>query len=69
VASKHHKRAGGARGGSDLVRQLLEARDARELTRLQQRLRCVEVLLIDELGFVPFERVGGELLFNLITDH
>ena len=53
---------------ADLVRQLLEARDARELTRLQQRLRRVEVLIIDELGFVPFERAGGELLFNLITD-
>src|SRR6266849_6736787 len=53
---------------ADLVRQLLEARDARELTRLQQRLRRVEVLIVDEVGFVPFERVGGELLFNLITD-
>jgi DNA replication protein DnaC len=30
---------------TDLVRQLLEARDARELTRLQQRLRRVEVLI------------------------
>src|SRR3982074_3012700 len=53
---------------ADLVRQLLEARDARELTRLQQRLRRVDVLIVDEVGFVPFERVGGELLFNLITD-
>jgi DNA replication protein DnaC len=44
------------------------ARDARELTRLQQRLLRVDVLVIDELGFVPFDRVGGELLFNLITD-
>ncbi len=53
---------------ADLVRQLLEARDARELTRLQQRLLRVTVLIIDELGFVPFDRVGGKLLFNLITD-
>ena len=52
----------------DLVRQLLEARDSRELTRLQQRLLRVDVLIIDELGFVPFDRAGGELLFNLITD-
>jgi DNA replication protein DnaC len=51
---------------ADLVRQLLEARDARELTRLQQRLLRVDVLIVDEV--VPFERVGGELLFNLITD-
>jgi len=53
---------------ADLVRQLIEARDTRELTRLQQRLLRVDVLIIDELGFVPFDRVGGELLFNLITD-
>jgi DNA replication protein DnaC len=53
---------------ADLVRQLIEARDARELTRLQQRLFRVDVLIVDELGFVPFDRVGGELLFNLITD-
>jgi chromosomal replication initiation ATPase DnaA len=38
---------------ADLVRQLLEARDARELTRLQQRLLRVDVLIVDELGFVP----------------
>ena len=24
--------------------------------------------LIDELGFVPFDRAGGELLFNLLSD-
>jgi DNA replication protein DnaC len=53
---------------ADLVRQLLEARDARELGRLQRRLLTIDVLIIDELGFVPFDRVGGELLFNLITD-
>jgi DNA replication protein DnaC len=53
---------------ADLVRQLLEARDARELGRLQRRLLSLDVLIVDELGFVPFDRVGGELLFNLITD-
>lgn len=53
---------------ADVVRQLIEARDARELTRLQQRLHRVDVLIIDELGFVPFDRTGGELLFNLIAD-
>ena len=55
-------------GAADLVRQLLEARDTRELTRLQQRLLRVDVLIVDELGFVPFDRTGGELLFNLLTD-
>ena len=26
------------------------------------------LLIVDELGFVPFERTGGELLFNLLAD-
>jgi DNA replication protein DnaC len=25
-------------------------------------------LIVDELGFVPFKRDGGELLFNLLAD-
>jgi DNA replication protein DnaC len=53
---------------ADLVRMLLEARDARELGRLQKRIARVELLILDELGFVPFDRSGGELLFNLIAD-
>jgi DNA replication protein DnaC len=32
---------------ADLVRQLLEARDARELRRLQRRLQTLDVLIID----------------------
>jgi len=53
---------------ADLVRTLVEARDQRELSRLQRRLLRVEVLILDELGFVPFDRTGGELLFNVIAD-
>jgi DNA replication protein DnaC len=53
---------------ADLVRLLLEARDVRELGKLQRRIRYVDLLIVDELGFVPFDRVGGELLFNLLTE-
>ena len=45
---------------ADLVRALIEARDGRELTRLQRRLGRVDLLILDELGFVPFDRVGGD---------
>jgi DNA replication protein DnaC len=34
---------------------------------LQQRYQNVALLIVDELGFVPFERAGGELLFNLLA--
>jgi DNA replication protein DnaC len=53
---------------ADVVRSLLEARDARELGRLHRRLHHVELLVLDELGFVPFDRAGGELLFNLLAE-
>jgi DNA replication protein DnaC len=53
---------------ADLVRELLEARDERTLSRLHRRYRRVELLICDELGFVPFDRAGGELLFNLLSD-
>jgi DNA replication protein DnaC len=52
---------------SDLVRTLTEARDARALSRLQERLRRVALLIIDELGFVPFEKAGGEMLFDVLS--
>jgi len=53
---------------ADLVRDLLEARDARTLGRLHQRVRRASLLIVDELGFVPFDRAGGELLFNLLSE-
>jgi DNA replication protein DnaC len=46
---------------------LVEARDARELGRLQRRIDRSELLIVDEVGFVPFDRAGGELLFNAIA--
>ncbi len=53
---------------ADLVRDLLEARDDRQLGRLHQRMAKASLLIIDELGFVPFDRAGGELLFNLLAE-
>jgi DNA replication protein DnaC len=53
---------------ADVVRSLLEARDQRELGRLHRRLNQADLLVLDELGFVPFDRAGGELLFNLLTE-
>ena len=53
---------------ADLVRELVEARDELTLSRLHKRYLRVALLIVDELGFVPFERTGGELLFNLLAD-
>jgi DNA replication protein DnaC len=52
---------------ADLVCALVEARDEKELGRFQRRLERVDLLIVDELGFVPFDRKGGELLFNALA--
>ena len=43
------------------------ARDDKRLLRLQQTLAGQELLIIDELGFVPLSKSGAELLFELIS--
>lgn len=53
---------------ADLVRALVEAKGQAELGRIHRRLQRAELLIVDELGFVPFDRTGGELLFNLIAE-
>lgn len=53
---------------ADLVLALREARDQRALDRMHRRNRRVDLLVLDEVGFVPFDRTGGELLFNLLAD-
>ena len=66
-AARQRRRVMFARA-ADLVRVLVEARDARELGRTQRRLDRVDLLILDEVGFVPFDRAGGELLFNAIAE-
>src|SRR6201999_1015819 len=53
---------------ADLVRALREARDDRSLGQFHRRMQRAALLVLDELGFVPFDRAGGELLFNLLSE-
>ena len=46
----------------------LEKHKSGTLPRFLQELRKCELLILDELGFVPFHRDGSELLFNVIAD-
>ena len=50
-----------------LVHELMEARDERRLRALQKQLARVNLLIVDELGYVPFTAVGSELLFEVIS--
>jgi DNA replication protein DnaC len=50
-----------------LVHELMEARDERKLRRVQKHMAAVKLLIIDELGYVPFTAVGSELLFEVLS--
>ena len=50
-----------------LVHALMEASDERRLLNLQRPLSRLNLLIIDELGFVPLSRTGAELLFEVFS--
>ena len=50
-----------------LVHDLIEAQDERRLQRLQKQLTSQNLLIIDELGFLPLSKSGAELLFEVIS--
>src|SRR3974390_2304851 len=50
-----------------LVGELIEARDEKYLPPLHKQLAAHELLIIDELGYVPLSKTGAELLFETIS--
>src|ERR1035437_576954 len=52
---------------TELVTTLIEARDERTLLRLKGQLAKLDLLVLDELGYVPASKVGAELLFDVIS--
>ena len=52
---------------TELVTLLMEAKEERQLMRLRQLLAKLDLLVLDELGYVPASKVGAELLFDVIA--
>ena len=50
-----------------LVTELVECREERRLQRLQKQFQRLHLLVLDELGYVPFTKTGAELLFEVIS--
>ena len=51
-----------------LINEMLEAKDSHSLNRLQARLLRFDLVILDELGYVPFTAGGGELLFQFCSE-
>ena len=52
---------------ASLVHELMEARDEKRLLRFQKQLASFELLIVDELGFVPLSKTGAEMLFEIFS--
>jgi DNA replication protein DnaC len=54
--------------GCALANELIEARDERGLKRTINRFFGYGLLIVDELGYVPFSKEGAELLFQVLAE-
>jgi DNA replication protein DnaC len=50
-----------------LVTQMLEMREQRDLKRFFGQVEKNDLLILDELGYVPFSKAGAELLFEIVS--
>ena len=52
---------------TELITLLMEAREERQLLRLRAQFGKQDLLILDELGYVPASKAGSELLFDIIS--
>lgn len=53
---------------TELITTLREADQDRHLLRLRHQLGRLDLLILDELGYVPASKAGAELLFDVIAN-
>ena len=54
--------------GYALANELIEARGEKQLARVVGKYARLDLLILDELGYVPFSREGAELLFQILAE-
>jgi DNA replication protein DnaC len=52
---------------AELVEELLMANEERKIGMLEKRWLKFDVIVVDELGYVPFTKIGSELLFQFFA--
>ena len=56
------------KNAASLSTELSEARDNYALGKLEKKIRKADLLILDEMGYVSFDRYQSELLFKVIAD-
>ena len=46
---------------------MLERREERTLERFNRQLERLDLIVLDEFGYIPFSKAGAELLFEIIS--
>jgi DNA replication protein DnaC len=51
-----------------LANELIESRQEKDLQRILRRYAKYSLLIVDELGYIPFSKEGAELLFQVLAE-
>lgn len=51
-----------------LVNLLIDAQKNGDLTKIFKQIRSLDLLICDEWGYIPFEKEGSQLLFQVISE-
>lgn len=50
-----------------LINLFAEAKQKGQLTQLHKKLSTAQILILDEFGYVPYDRAGSQLLFDYLS--
>ena len=51
-----------------LINLFSESRSKGNLTALKKKLNSAQILILDEFGYVPYDRTGSQLLFDYLSE-
>ena len=52
---------------TELITLLMEAKEEKQLLRFRKQIKQLDLIVLDELGYVPTGKVGAELLFDVLS--
>jgi len=64
---EHHRRKVRFYSTVELVNALEQEKAQGKASRIAERLTKIDVVILDELGYLPFSQSGGALLFHLLS--
>jgi DNA replication protein DnaC len=54
--------------GCSIIQELVKAKNSLTLTNYFKKMSMYDLVIIDELGYIPFEKSEADLLFQFISD-